>query len=351
MLPAMRSEHYRMDAAEARRLLAEADVVHLAGVTAEGRPVLRALHPVTMGEALYFHASPSGEKTALVGRPVVVQAETLVARIPSWFVDPERACPATTYFRSVQAHGVLEAVDALDEKAAALQALMARRQPEGGYVPIAADGPLYRAAVKNLLVLRLVPERVDGKAKLGQNRSPEQITRVLAELWRRGDPGDVEALELVAAANPEARKPACLYGPLGTTLSARRDPETIEAALALVDGEYWTEGVPVAGRRVALERSLAWVGAFTPEGRLVAMARAASDGARFAWIADVVVAAELRGHGLGTAVTRALLDHPAVREVRRLMLGTRDAEAVYARLGFVDAWPVLQQRGVHLMLR
>src|SRR5438045_1141120 len=82
------------------------------------------------------------------GRAAVICAEEQVAQIPSHWIDAERACPATTYYRSVQVHGLLEEVSDPDAKARVLSALMTKFQPEGGYVPIAATHPLYKNAVK-----------------------------------------------------------------------------------------------------------------------------------------------------------------------------------------------------------
>ncbi len=59
--------------------------------------------------------------------------------------------------------------------------------------------------------------------------------------------------------------------------------------------------------------------------------------AKRAWIYDVAVAPGLRRGELGGAVMRLLLEHPSLRDARRVHLATRDAEAFYARLGFVDA--------------
>ena len=50
----------------------------------------------------------------------------------------------------------------------------------------------------------------------------------------------------------------------------------------------------------------------------------------------VVVAPAWRGRGVGEAMMRLLLAHPAVRRVRRVYLGTRDAQRFYERLGFGD---------------
>ena len=42
------------------------------------------------------------------------------------------------------------------------------------------------------------------------------------------------------------------------------------------------------------------------------------------------------GLQLGQRVIELLLDHPAMREVGRIDLGTRDAQTFYAKLGFVE---------------
>ena len=67
----------------------------------------------------------------------------------------------------------------------------------------------------------------------------------------------------------------------------------------------------------------------------VAYARVVSDSIRFAWLADVFVAPAHRQKGLARAIVRFALDHPDYADVRRWLLATRDAHAVYAALGFV----------------
>ena len=119
-----------MDRASAIELLAKANIVHVASSTAEGEPVLRAMHAVVVDDWVLFHAAPAGEKMDVLGRRAVVSAEEFVASIPSYFVDPERACPATTFYRSVQVHGTIDRIDDALTKAKMLAALMAKHQPE-----------------------------------------------------------------------------------------------------------------------------------------------------------------------------------------------------------------------------
>lgn len=329
-------EFYGASREDAAALLAAAPVVHLAGCTEEGEPVLRALNAVVFDGAIWFHGSPVGEKAEAVGRRAVIAADEVVATIPSYVFDPERACPATTYYRSAQVHGVLEAVDEPAVKARMLQALMEKYQPEGGHVTITADDPRYRLAVKGIGVVRMSLERVEGKWKLGQNRKPEELARVLGFLWRRGEGGDVRAIEAVRAANPEAATPDFLAGPPGVRMVCALGPADVEEACDLLEGQYWHVGV--SRDRIGRMQlgSTAWVGARDEAGRLVAMARAVSDAARCAFLFDVVVAPAWRGRGLGRAVVRLVLDHPAVRGTRKVWLRTRDAHGLYRKFGFVD---------------
>lgn len=109
-----------------------------------------------------------------------------------------------------------------------------------------------------------------------------------------------------------------------------------DAAADLCADTYWSHDLPRDAVVRAHLGSSAWVGARDAGGRLVATARAAGDGAKRCWIYDVVVAPARRGAGLGEAVVRLLLDHPAVRHARRIYLATRDAQRFYARIGFGD---------------
>ncbi len=336
----MRREQYRMDRARALALLQRAPVVHLATTTPDGAPVLKTVHGVVVDDALCFHGAPAGEKSESLGRAAVLGAEEIVAEIPSYFVDPERACPATTYYESVQVHGVLEEVTDLDAKARVLGALMSRFQPEGGHVPITADHPMYKSAVKGILIVRVSLERLDGKGKLGQNRKPEELALILLRLWERGTPADLAAIERVREANPSVPPPAFLAAPDGVQLHMCRLTAADAARAAdLLEGAYWNAGVS----RETIERShlgaTVWVGARDQRGRLIASARANSDGAKHAWIYDVIVDPEWRGRGLARAVLRLLLAHPAIRHVRNVRLGTRDAQRLYQGLGFVVEAP------------
>jgi GNAT superfamily N-acetyltransferase len=332
----MRLKIYQMERAEALDFLNGAPTVHIATSLSDGTPVMRTVHGVLVDGYLAFHGSPVGEKVNAIGRPAVASAEEVIAPIPSYFIDPERACPATTYYLSVQAHADIERTDDPAFKARVLGALMAKLQPQGGYVPLDADHPLYRNAVQQIMVLRMSLERLDGKAKLGQNRTPEQLSRVVRALWQRGLPGDARAIDMVRRANPDVPCPDFLNFPRGLNAVCLLGQAEVEEVVNLLKDEYWNVGVP---REVIAQSHLnasAWIGAKDAEGRVVCSARAVSDYAKHAWIYDVIVDHSWRGHGIGQALMRLILDHPAVRHATDVGLATKDAQGLYSKFGFCD---------------
>ncbi|WP_439594135.1 GNAT family N-acetyltransferase [Microbacterium sp.] len=82
----------------------------------------------------------------------------------------------------------------------------------------------------------------------------------------------------------------------------------------------------------------AWrvVGAYRRDtGALVGFARAVSDGVGFAYLADVFVLAEHRGHGLGKELMRVMIDDGPGRDFRWVLF-TGDAHGLYRGFGFTE---------------
>jgi nitroimidazol reductase NimA-like FMN-containing flavoprotein (pyridoxamine 5'-phosphate oxidase superfamily)/ribosomal protein S18 acetylase RimI-like enzyme len=324
----MRRREFEMSPEEARALLAELPTIHLASTLEDGAPIFRTLHGVIDDGWIAFHSAPKGEKTSLIGRPAVLCSEESVATVPSTFFDPVKACPATTYYRSVQVHGTVVELEEPAQKARVLQRLMEKLQPEGGYAPISnADGsydPMYRASVRGLLVAGIrLDGNVAGKAKLAQNRKPAELAELLTSLWQRGAAGDLRALELIRAANPEAHTPPFLEAPDGLRLCVHleKEADAREAAALVLTARRSAEGVESSSRDAAtpaLARahlaSAGWVGVRTAAGALIATGRVLGDGVTYARLCDVAVAPQWRGSGALEAVTRLLREHPAARD-------------------------------------
>ncbi len=111
-------------------------------------------------------------------------------------------------------------------------------------------------------------------------------------------------------------------------LEISTDPTRLDIDLIhrfLSEEAYWSLGV---GREV-VERALAnslCFGAYV-DGQQVGLARVVTDRATFAWVADVFVVAEHRGQGDGKHLMQAILDHPDLHDLRRIVLATRDAHS------------------------
>jgi len=95
---------------------------------------------------------------------------------------------------------------------------------------------------------------------------------------------------------------------------------------------YWAQGIPRAVVERSIQHSLCF-GAFLG-GRQVGFARVISDFASIAYVADVFVVSEHRGRGISKLLMRAIIEHPDLQGLRRILLATRDAHGLYAQFGF-----------------
>ena len=120
-----------------------------------------------------------------------------------------------------------------------------------------------------------------------------------------------------------------------STDPARLDLDRVHGWLA---ASYWSPRVRRDIVETAFAHSLV-AGAYDERGVQRGVARAVTDHATFAYLADVFVDEAARGRGVARAMVRALLADPRTQTVRRWSLATRDAHGVYAALGFapVDA--------------
>jgi len=119
----------------------------------------------------------------------------------------------------------------------------------------------------------------------------------------------------------------------GYTISTDKARFDVAAIHAYLTHSYWSPGIPKAVVQRAVEGSLCF-GLFAETGQQVGFARAITDGATFAYLADVYVLEEHRGKGLGKWMVETILAHPSLQGLRRILLATRDAHELYAPFGF-----------------
>jgi uncharacterized protein len=133
--------------------------------------------------AIYMHSHPSGEKIENVRKnsKVGFEVDLPVCFLPSYYFHPSDASQADTLYISVVIKGNAFLTDDLTEKTLALNALMNKYQREGGYEPVTTN----MAAVREVVVLKIIPEGIRGKYKIGQQWSRDYRIKIAAQIAKR----------------------------------------------------------------------------------------------------------------------------------------------------------------------
>jgi GNAT superfamily N-acetyltransferase len=112
------------------------------------------------------------------------------------------------------------------------------------------------------------------------------------------------------------------------------DPARIDlrAVHEFLTNSYWARGIPLETVQRSIENSLCF-GIYHGD-RQIGFARVITDRATFAYLADVFVLPDYRGHGLSKWLMECIIAHPDLQGLRRWMLATQDAHELYAQYGF-----------------
>jgi len=111
---------------------------------------------------------------------------------------------------------------------------------------------------------------------------------------------------------------------------ARLDLDRIRRWLA---DSYWAANRTAEMITKSIAHSSTY-GVYAPSGEQVALTRATTDYATFAWLGDVVVDPEWRGLGIGKWLVGEVVADLRTQGVPRFVLATRDAHTVYETVGF-----------------
>jgi GNAT superfamily N-acetyltransferase len=125
------------------------------------------------------------------------------------------------------------------------------------------------------------------------------------------------------------------------------DPGRVQLAAVhafMANSSYWARGRSLDTTAAAIAGSARVVGLYR-DGAQVGFARAVSDGATYAYLADVYVLSDHRGRGLGLELVREVVDRGPLRALR-WALNTADAQKLYAKLGFsgdAPSYPAMER--------
>ncbi len=187
------------------RLLSETIVGHVGILTPTGYPRVVPVNFIAEGPTIFFHGAASGEKRDAMKSHQ--QATFCVYReysvIPSYWL-PAKVVGATQFYESVQLDGTIAFIDNPDMRAAALDSLMRKYQPEGNHAKLAESIDEHARVISHTQVYRLDPTRIDCKVKLGQDLDPLARRDLIANLRSRGAALDLATAEAILRTAPPA---------------------------------------------------------------------------------------------------------------------------------------------------
>jgi len=146
--------------------------------------------------AIYMHSHPFGEKIENIKRnsKAGFEVDSYVCFLPSYYFHPTDASQADTLYVSVVIKGNASIVQDSVEKARALNALMKKYQKEGGYESLASN----MGSVREVTVLKIVPDQIRGKYKIGQHWIPRYRLKMARNIVQReGEDNAKRILEIM----------------------------------------------------------------------------------------------------------------------------------------------------------
>ena len=114
------------------------------------------------------------------------------------------------------------------------------------------------------------------------------------------------------------------------------DPEKLQfnTIQGFIERSYWAANrLPEITRR-SIQNSLCF-GVYK-NNQQVGFARLVTDYATYAWLCDVFIAEDQRGHGLGKQLLACIISHPELQTIKRWALATSNAHGLYQQYGFTE---------------
>lgn len=100
----------------------------------------------------------------------------------------------------------------------------------------------------------------------------------------------------------------------------------------LSESSYWAQNIPLVTVQRSIDHSLCF-GVYDQDAQ-IGFARVITDQATFAYLADVFVLPDYRGQGVSKQLVETISQWPDLQGLRRWVLATLDAHALYEKFGF-----------------
>jgi nitroimidazol reductase NimA-like FMN-containing flavoprotein (pyridoxamine 5'-phosphate oxidase superfamily) len=149
----------------------------------DGFPQIIPMNFVYTNDAIYMHSHPRGEKLENMSKNQKVGFETdqSLEFLPSYFSSPTDASQADTLYISVVIKGKASLISDPKEKTMALNELMKKYQPEGGYEKITQE----MEVVKEVAIIKVTPITMRGKYKIGQHFDKKTRLEIAKKILER----------------------------------------------------------------------------------------------------------------------------------------------------------------------
>ncbi len=167
----------------------------ISSIDENGYPQIIPMNFVFISDVIYMHSHVRGEKLDNIRRnqKVGFEVDKNLEFLPSYFSDPTDASLADTLYISVVIKGNASIVSDKEEKTTALNGLMKKYQPEGGYEPIKPEMDV----LDEVVVIKIVPKSLRGKYKIGQNMNMKSRIDLAKQILKRGTPTAKETLDIM----------------------------------------------------------------------------------------------------------------------------------------------------------
>ena len=167
----------------------------ISSIDENGYPQIIPMNFVFINDVVYMHSHIKGEKLENIKRnqKVGFEVDKSLEFLPSYFSDPTDASLADTLYISVVIKGNASIILDKEEKTIALNGLMKKYQPEGGYEPIKPEMDV----LDEVVVIKIVPESLRGKYKIGQHMDRKSRIDLAKQIMERNSPTAKETLDIM----------------------------------------------------------------------------------------------------------------------------------------------------------
>ena len=168
---------------------------HISSIDKNGYPQIIPMNFVYLDDAIYMHSHTKGEKLENIrqNQKVGFEVDRELEFLPSYFEDPKDASLADTLYISVVIKGIGKIIDDRSEKTRALNGLIKKYQPEGGYEPIKPD----MEVLDEVAIIKVTPESIRGKYKIGQNLQKDDRVKLARKILDRNSKNAKETLKIM----------------------------------------------------------------------------------------------------------------------------------------------------------